>query len=129
MAKMFAGIHALHLIEADGAATGGDGGEGGEKKKSHVTHVGGMASREGEVVLFEEKDRVSLAQDPQVKAWLRKVESQMRLCLAALLARAVDEKGAALGGDDAAFLAWVDRYAAQTVLLAAQGTPNVKHRI
>ena len=71
MAKMFAGIHALHLIEADKAG-GEDGGEEKDGKKSHVTHVGGMASREGEVVLFEAGDRVSLAEDPQVKAWLRK---------------------------------------------------------
>ena len=48
----------------------------------------------------------------------------MRLCLASLLARAVDEKEGAIGGDDAAFLAWVDRYAAQTARLRFRGTPD-----
>ena len=78
MAKMFAGIHALHLIEADKAGGEGGGEEKDGGKKSHVTHVGGMASREGEVVLFEAGDRVSLAEDPQVKAWLRKARLERR---------------------------------------------------
>ena len=65
---------------------------------------------------------MSITDNPKINQWLTLVEREMRLNLATLLARAVDDisqfnKQAIVAAD---YLAWVDRYQAQLVVLASQ---------
>ena len=68
------------------------------------------------------KNPVSIADNPKINQWLTLVEKEMRLNLATLLARAVDDiaKFNKKGLDSAEYLQWVDRYQAQLVVLASQ---------
>nr|CAD7408566.1 unnamed protein product [Timema poppensis] len=99
--KMFAGVAAILLNEDN-------------------TVITGMASREGEEVVFAES--VSTVEHPKINEWLSLVESQMRFTLASSLAQAVQDikqfKDGAI--DPKAYMLWCDKYQAQIVVLAAQ---------
>jgi dynein heavy chain 1 len=101
--KMFAGIATISLDE-------------------DVTQILGMVSREGEVIDFT--NAISLKEIPKINDWLARIESEMRLSLARLLSDAVAELETfytSSGGlDPERFLAWVDKYPAQLVVLAIQ---------
>ena len=101
--KMFAGISTIMLDE-------------------ELTQIQGMASREGEEVVFREP--ILLKDFPKINDWLAKIESSMRVSLAQLLCDAVDElqtfygNGATLPMDR--FIEWVEKFPAQLVTLAIQ---------
>ncbi|KZP00669.1 dynein heavy chain protein 1 [Calocera viscosa TUFC12733] len=101
--KMFAGIATI-LLDDD------------------LTQIYGMASREGEEILFPLP--VILKDYPKINDWLAKLEASMRLSLAELLGEAVNELQSFYGVeselDRNAFLQWVDKYPAQLVTLAVQ---------
>ncbi|XP_012938795.1 cytoplasmic dynein 1 heavy chain 1 [Aplysia californica] len=99
--KMFAGVASIILNEDD----------------SHVT---GLTSKEGEEVVFATP--VSIAAHPKINEWLTLVEKEMRVTLAKLLANAIQDMSAFRTGEieHAKFMAWVDKYQAQLVVLAVQ---------
>ncbi|KAI7869607.1 dynein heavy chain [Mucor mucedo] len=100
--KMFAGISTILLDEEQTAITG-------------------MASKEGEEVMF--KTPVSIKENPKINDWLTLLENEMRVSLALLLNDAVTELDAIYNADEMsspAFMEWIDRYPAQLVVLAAQ---------
>nr|CAD7423028.1 unnamed protein product [Timema monikensis] len=99
--KMFAGVAAILLNEDN-------------------TVITGMASREGEEVVFAES--VSTVEHPKINEWLSLVESQMRFTLASSLAQAVQDIKQFKDGtiDPKAYMLWCDKYQAQIVVLAAQ---------
>ena len=84
-------------------------------------------SREGEEVMFPAAARLVFGEKPKVHEWLTRVEATMRTLLAALLqaairaalAMAVGSGGASLAAM-AEFVAWVDAYPTQIVILARQ---------
>ena len=65
---------------------------------------------------------MSITDNPKINQWLTLVEKEMRLNLATLLAKAVDDvqqfNKQAINPAD--YLQWVDRYQAQLVVLASQ---------
>ena len=62
-----------------------------------------------------------LLKDLKINEWLTRVEKEMRLTLAKLLAQAVTEMGDFnTAMDSVKYLQWVDKYQAQLVVLAAQ---------
>lgn len=91
--KMFAGIAMLVLDDDE-------------------TQLTGFASKEGEQVLF--RSPIILKDYAKINDWLAKVETEMRLSLAALLVEAVAE----LNLDDLSV--WIASYPAQLVVLAFQ---------
>jgi dynein heavy chain 1 len=101
--KMFAGITSILLNEDN-------------------TVITGMASREGEEVPFV--SAVSTVEFPRINEWLSQVEHQMRVSLATAMATAVEtgrqmfEEAAGL--EPAAFMAWLDLFPTQIVVLGAQ---------
>ncbi|GJE87844.1 dynein heavy chain protein 1 [Phanerochaete sordida] len=101
--KMFAGISTI-ILDDD------------------LTMIRGMASREGEEVMF--KDSILLKDFPKINDWLSKLEAEMRVSLAQLLCDAVAElqifygTGEALAQDQ--FIAWIEKFPAQLVTLAIQ---------
>ena len=101
--KMFAGISTIMLDD-------------------ELTMIRGMASREGEEVVF--KDPILLKDYPKINDWLSKLEAEMRVSLAQLLCDAVAElqafygTGGSLPQDQ--FIAWVEKFPAQLVTLAIQ---------
>ncbi|GAA5850789.1 hypothetical protein JCM8547_009091 [Rhodosporidiobolus lusitaniae] len=101
--KMFAGLSSLLLDE-------------------EVTQIEGMASREGEEVRFS--TQIVLAEYPKINDWLAKLESEMKISLAQLLARAYSDLQAfyedPAGLDRDRFLAWIEAYPAQLVVVAVQ---------
>lgn len=100
--KMFAGIATILLNEDQ-------------------TAILGMASKEGEEVQF--KNPVSIKDNPKINDWLTLLEKEMRTSLALLLTDAVAELESCYNADEMdsnEFMAWVDRYPAQLVVLAAQ---------
>jgi dynein heavy chain 1 len=101
--KMFAGIATVRLNE-------------------EVTEIQGMASREGETVLF--RDPIQLKDFPKINDWLAKIESEMRVSLARLLADAVAELREFYNvdglSDPSRFVDWIKLYPAQLVTLAIQ---------
>lgn len=98
--KMFAGVASILLNEDN-------------------TIITGIASREGEEVLF--RTPVSTAEHPKINEWLTLVEKEMRVTLASSLAQAVqDIKQFKDGIDPKLFMEWCDKYQAQIVVLAAQ---------
>jgi dynein heavy chain 1, cytosolic len=101
--KMFAGIATVRLNE-------------------EVTEIQGMASREGETVLF--RDPIQLKDFPKINDWLAKIESEMRVSLARLLADAVAELREFYNVDGLSnpsrFVDWIKLYPAQLVTLAIQ---------
>jgi dynein heavy chain 1 len=94
---MFAGIHAV-VFDPSGA------------------HAVAMLSHEGEEVRFVTPVDVQGA--ARVNEWLAAVETQMRVALATQLAAAIAALTSPMDRD--AYLAWVDAYPAQLVVLAAQ---------
>lgn len=101
--KMFAGISTIMLDD-------------------ELTMIKGMASREGEEVMF--KDPILLKDFPKINDWLTKLEAEMRVSLAQLLCDAVAELQAFYGNGDSLprdqFIAWVEKFPAQLVTLAIQ---------
>ncbi|GAA6009794.1 hypothetical protein JCM11491_000816 [Sporobolomyces phaffii] len=101
--KMFAGLSSISLDD------------------DH-TRIEGMASREGEEVPFSTP--IVLADYPKINDWLTKLESEMKVSLAQRLARAYEDLQAFYtspeGLDSDRFLAWIDAYPAQLVVLAVQ---------
>lgn len=99
--KMFAGVSAILLNEDS-------------------TLVLGLASKEGEEVHFV--NPVSVRDHPKINEWLSLVEREMRVTLGKLLARAYQEilpfKTGRINVPD--YMAWLDKYQAQIVSLAAQ---------
>lgn len=101
--KMFAGISTIKLND-------------------EVSEIQGMASREGEEVMFSEP--IQLKDYPKINDWLARLESMMRLSLADLLCDAVAElqsfygTGSPLDQDQLMF--WMEKYPAQLVTLAVQ---------
>ena len=65
---------------------------------------------------------MSLIESPKINEWLTKVEEQMRVTLATLLAQSVKEFQTISGDeiDPVAYLEWMDRYQAQLIVLSAQ---------
>ena len=68
------------------------------------------------------KNPVSIVENPKINQWLTLVEKEMRLNLATLLAKAVDDisKFNKKAIQPAEYLQWVDSYQAQLVVLASQ---------
>ncbi|CED84986.1 dynein heavy chain cytosolic [Phaffia rhodozyma] len=101
--KMFAGLSALILDE------------------EHTTILG-MASREGEEIIFV--NTIELKNFPRINDWLLKIESEMKLSLATLLLKAVGELESFYSLPDGfpsdSFLAWTAKFPAQLVVLAIQ---------
>ena len=101
--KMFAGLSSITLDEEH-------------------SRIEGMASREGEEVPFSTP--ILLADYPKINDWLTKLESEMKVSLAQLLARAFEDLQAFYtssdGLDSERFLSWIDSYPAQLVVLAVQ---------
>ncbi|KAF8922147.1 dynein heavy chain [Mucidula mucida] len=101
--KMFAGIATIMLDD-------------------ELSQIQGMASREGEEVVFTEP--IILKDYPKINDWLARIETMMRLSLANLLSEAVAElqtfygNGTKLSVDQ--FMAWMEKYPAQLVTLAVQ---------
>ncbi|GAA5974101.1 hypothetical protein JCM11641_003434 [Rhodosporidiobolus odoratus] len=101
--KMFAGLSSL-LLDED------------------VIRIEGMASREGEEVRFSAP--IMLAEYPKVNDWLTKLESEMKVSLAQILARAYADLQAfyqdPAGLDRERFLSWIENNPAQLVVVAVQ---------
>ncbi|KOC68078.1 Dynein heavy chain, cytoplasmic [Habropoda laboriosa] len=99
--KMFAGVAAILLNDDNNIITG-------------------IASREGEEVLFQ--NPVSTVDHPKINEWLTLVEKEMRVTLASSLARAVQDIKQFKDGNinPQAFMTWCDNYQAQIIVLAAQ---------
>jgi dynein heavy chain 1 len=102
--KMFAGLHSLLLNDEHADALG-------------------FSSKEGEDVVFKTPVKIK---GEKINVWLTNIESEMRVTLAKLLAEAVKNlAGFALGGPGAkfpleAYLAWLDQFQAQLVVVAVQ---------
>eukprot|EP01114_Cavostelium_apophysatum_P023031 TRINITY_DN854_c0_g1_i2.p1 TRINITY_DN854_c0_g1~~TRINITY_DN854_c0_g1_i2.p1 ORF type:complete len:4577 (-),score=1545.65 TRINITY_DN854_c0_g1_i2:38-13768(-) len=96
--KMFAGLAAIVYDEENKLLTG-------------------MSSREGEVVNFSKP--VSLKEEPKIYEWLTNLEHEMKISLATILDSAFTSLQTA-ANDKETYLAWVDKYPAQLVLLAQQ---------
>ncbi|XP_046751875.1 dynein heavy chain, cytoplasmic isoform X5 [Diprion similis] len=99
--KMFAGVAAILLNEDN-------------------TVITGIASREGEEVMFN--DPVSTTDHPKINEWLSMVEKEMRVTLASSLTKAVQDIKQFKDGNinPEAFMTWCDKYQAQIIVLAAQ---------
>lgn len=100
--KMFAGIATIMLDE-------------------ELERIEGMVSREGEEVPF--KTPIVLKDYPKINDWLTKLESEMRISLAQLLSEAAADLQSFYTNPDLPveqFLAWIDRYPAQLVVLTVQ---------
>ena len=97
--KMFAGL-AMLVLEEDGAV------------------ITGMASREGEQVLFNEK--IVLKNYSRINEWLTKVEEQMKVSLATQTEKAIDHRRKISPKATEEYKEWVAHWPAQLVLLACQ---------
>ncbi|XP_072938013.1 dynein heavy chain, cytoplasmic isoform X3 [Epargyreus clarus] len=99
--KMFAGVAAIILNDDN-------------------TVINGIASREGEEVIFTSP--VSTIENPKINSWLSMVEREMRVTLACRLKDAVGDVKQFKDGnvDPTKFIDWCDKYQAQIVVLAAQ---------
>ncbi|XP_050421392.1 dynein heavy chain, cytoplasmic isoform X3 [Adelges cooleyi] len=99
--KMFAGVASIILDETS-------------------TNILGIASREGEEVIFS--NPISTVDHPKINEWLTLVEKEMRYTLASRLSEAVTNskqfKQETIDHD--AFMKWCDTYQAQIVVLSAQ---------
>ena len=99
--KMFAGVNSIVLNEEN-------------------TIVLGIQSKEGEQVVF--KTPVSVTENPRINEWLAKVESEMKISLAKLLAESITESAQfrAEIADVNSFTGWLDKYQTQLICLTAQ---------
>eukprot|EP00049_Salpingoeca_infusionum_P026814 m.28080 g.28080 ORF g.28080 m.28080 type:complete len:4577 (+) comp9012_c0_seq1:144-13874(+) len=97
--KMFAGITSIQLAEGN-------------------EHSTGIESKEGEVVPFETNVQIK---GQKINAWLTSLEDQMKVSLASLLNRSTRKvKDLAGNFDLQEYLAWLDMFQAQLVVLSAQ---------
>lgn len=100
--KMFAGVHSLIISEEDQSL------------------IIGVQSKEGEQVLFFQT--ISIKQYPNINDWLTRVEKEISLTLAKLLAQSIPEliqiQKEFHNTND--FVQWLDKYQAQLVVLAFQ---------
>ncbi|CAF3346282.1 unnamed protein product [Rotaria sp. Silwood1] len=100
--KMFAGVHSLIINDND------------------QTLIDGVQSKEGEQVKFF--NPISIKQHPNINDWLTRVEKEISLTLAKLLAQSIPELLTIQRNlnDKQAFIDWLDQYQAQLVVLAFQ---------
>ena len=79
------------------------------------TIINGIASREGEEVIFDKP--VSTIEHPRINEWLSEVERQMRLTLANNLAKAIKHAKTFRDGQVEAdpFVQWVDSFQVQII--------------
>jgi dynein heavy chain 1, cytosolic len=99
--KMFAGLHSLILSE-------------------DMSTITGFSSKEGENVTLRKP--ISFARNPKINEWLSTLEYEMKQSLAVSTAEAIREFLFLFNTtfDRTQFLAFLDRYPAQVVLLATQ---------
>nr|CAG8506850.1 6173_t:CDS:10 [Entrophospora candida] len=100
--KMFAGISNILLNEDN-------------------TIITGMASREGEEVIF--KHPISLKEHPKINDWLTLIEKEMKVSLAEWLTESFNELAVFYLADDLdtpLFLSWIEKYPTQLVVVASQ---------
>jgi dynein heavy chain 1 len=99
---MFAGVHALIINEED------------------PTIIEGIQSKEGEEVKFF--NQISIKQHPNINDWLTRVEKEISLTLAKLLAQSIPQLLTIQSNltNTQAFIEWLDQYQAQLVVLAFQ---------
>lgn len=90
--KMFAGVHSLIISDED------------------PNLIEGVQSREGEQVKFFQP--ISIKQHPNINDWLTKVEKEISLTLAKLLARSIPEliKIQKELENTQGFIDWLDQY-------------------
>ncbi|CAF3748715.1 unnamed protein product [Rotaria sordida] len=100
--KMFAGVHSLIINENDQSL------------------IDGVQSTEGEQVKFF--NSISIKQYPNINDWLTRVEKEISLTLAKLLAQSIPQLLTIQQNlnDKQAFIDWLDQYQAQLVVLAFQ---------
>ncbi|CAF1544304.1 unnamed protein product, partial [Adineta steineri] len=100
--KMFAGVNSLIINEED------------------PTIIEGVQSKEGEEVKFF--NQISIKQHPNINDWLSRVEKEISLTLAKLLAQSIPQLTAIQNNltDTQRFINWLDQYQAQLVVLAFQ---------
>ncbi|KAF2719116.1 hypothetical protein K431DRAFT_286998 [Polychaeton citri CBS 116435] len=96
--KMFAGISGLVIDEGN--------------------NITALTSKEGEHMPLSKP--INLTTTPKINDWLRALESGMRETLAELLGEAITEFENIGEDDSEAFAAYIERYPAQIVVLAAQ---------
>jgi dynein heavy chain 1, cytosolic len=101
--KMFAGLHSLRLSDDMGIITG-------------------ICSKEGELV--DLRKPISFARNPKINDWLSALEHEMKETLGTLTTEAVQDFSSLLPAafNRVQFLAFLERYPAQIVLLATQVT-------
>jgi dynein heavy chain 1 len=90
--KMFAGVHALIINEED------------------PTLIEGIQSKEGEQVKFF--NHISIKQHPNINDWLTRVEKEISLTLAKLLAQSIPQLLTIQSNlnNTQAFIDWLDQY-------------------
>ena len=90
--KMFAGVHSLIINEND------------------PTLIDGVQSKEGEQVQFF--NSISIKQYPKINDWLTRIEKEISLTLANLLAQAISQLITIQSNlnDKQAFINWLDQY-------------------
>ena len=90
--KMFAGVHSLIINNDD------------------QTIIDGVQSKEGEQVIFF--NSISIKQYPNINDWLTKVEKEISLTLAKLLAQAIPQLIQIQSNinDRQTFINWLDQY-------------------
>ncbi|CAF1453141.1 unnamed protein product, partial [Rotaria magnacalcarata] len=100
--KMFAGVHSLIINDNDQAL------------------IDGVQSNEGEKVKFY--NPISIKQHPNINDWLTRVEKEISLTLAKLLAQSIPELLTIQknSNNKQEFIDWLDQYQAQLVVLAFQ---------
>ena len=98
--NMFAGVHSI-MVNAD------------------QTEVVGLCSREAEEVHLKTPVKIK---DVKINQWLTKLEEEMKMTLAKLLAEAVTEleQFRQQAFNLASYFTWLDRYQAQLVVLSSQ---------
>ena len=98
---MFAGVHALIINEED------------------PNLIEGVQSKEGEQVKFF--NQISIKQHPNINDWLTRVEKEISLTLAKLLAQSIPQLLTIQSNltDTQAFIDWLDQYQAQLVVSLA----------
>lgn len=99
--KMFAGLHSLRLSE-------------------DMSTIVGINSKEGETITLLRP--ISFARNPKINDWLSALEHEMKQTLAVLTADSIQEFSTHFNAtfDRTQFLAFLDRFPAQVVLLATQ---------
>lgn len=99
--KMFAGLHSLRLSE-------------------DLATITGISSKEGETIALRKP--ISFARNPKINDWLSALEQEMKQSLAVLTTESIQDFSSLFrtSFDRTQFLAFLDRYPAQVVVLATQ---------